>query len=108
MGGTVKTLVVHAAHIKNVPGRKTEAQDGSWIAQLLECGLLQGSFVPPRDIREIRDLTRYRKTLVQQRTEEVLRLHGGPATSRHQIIIGRFQQHGGVRAGDDRGDDCGQ
>ena len=57
-------------------GRKTDAQDGSWIAQLLECGLLRGSFVPPREIREVRDLTRYRKTLVQQRTEEVLRLHG--------------------------------
>ncbi len=71
-----KTLLVNAAHIKNVPGRKTDAKDGSWIAQLLECGLLQASFVPPREIREVRDLTRYRKTLVQQRTEEVLRLHG--------------------------------
>jgi transposase len=69
-------LLVNAAHIKNVPGRKTDAKDGMWIAQLLECGLLQGSFVPPPPIREIRDLTRYRKTLVQQRTEEVLRLHG--------------------------------
>lgn len=71
-----KVLLVNAAHIKNVPGRKTDAKDGSWIAQLLECGLLCGSFVPPREIREVRDLTRYRKTLVQQRTEEVLRLHG--------------------------------
>ena len=71
-----QTLLVNEAHIKNVPGRKTDAKDGSWIAQLLECGLLQGSFVPPREIREIRDLTRYRKTLVGQRTEEVLRLHG--------------------------------
>lgn len=71
-----QVLLVNAAHIKNVPGRKTDAKDGSWIAQLLECGLLQGSFVPPREIREVRDLTRYRKTLVQQRTEEVLRLHG--------------------------------
>jgi transposase len=71
-----EVLLVNAAHIKNVPGRKTDAKDGAWIAQLLECGLLQGSFVPPREIREVRDLTRYRKTLVQQRTEEVLRLHG--------------------------------
>jgi len=71
-----QVLLVNAAHIKNVPGRKTDAQDGSWIAQLLECGLLRGSFVPPRPIREIRDLTRYRKRLIQQRTEEVLRLHG--------------------------------
>lgn len=71
-----EVLLVNAAHIKNVPGRKTDAKDGSWIAQLLECGLLRGSFVPPPAIREIRDLTRYRKTLVQQRTEEILRLHG--------------------------------
>lgn len=71
-----KVLLVNAAHIKNVPGRKTDAKDGSWISQLLECGLLRGSFVPPRPIREIRDLTRYRKRLIQQRTEEVLRLHG--------------------------------
>jgi len=71
-----KVLLVNAAHVKNVPGRKTDAKDGSWIAQLLECGLLRGSFVPPRPIREIRDLTRYRKKLIEQRTEEVLRLHG--------------------------------
>jgi|tagenome__1003787_1003787.scaffolds.fasta_scaffold20713007_1 transposase len=71
-----QTLLVNAAHIKNVPGRKTDAKDGAWIAQLLECGLLRGSFVPPPPIRELRDLTRYRKRLVEQRTEEVLRLHG--------------------------------
>ena len=71
-----QVLLVNAAHIKNVPGRKTDAKDGAWIAQLLECGLLRGSFVPPPAIRELRDLTRYRKRLVEQRTEEVLRLHG--------------------------------
>lgn len=71
-----QVLLVNAAHIKNVPGRKTDAQDGAWIAQLLECGLLRGSFVPPPPIRNLRDLTRYRKRLVEQRTEEVLRLHG--------------------------------
>lgn len=57
-------------------GLQDGCKDGAWIAQLLECGLVQGSFVPPREIREVRDLTRYRKTLVQQRSEEVLRLHG--------------------------------
>ena len=71
-----RVTLANAAHIKNVPGRKTDAKDGSWIAQLLECGLVEKSFVPPREIREIRDLTRYRKTLIQQRSEEVLRLHG--------------------------------
>jgi transposase len=69
-------LLVNAAHIKNVPGRKTDCKDAEWIAQLLECGLLRGSFVPPPEIRDLRDLTRYRKVLIEERTEEVLRLHG--------------------------------
>lgn len=68
-------LVVNAAHMRNVPGRKTDVQDGVWIAQLLEHGLLQGSFVPPEPIRELRDLTRYRKSLIEERTREANRLH---------------------------------
>jgi transposase len=68
-------LLVNAAHVKQVPGRKTDVQDCVWIAQLLEHGLLRGSFVPPAPIRELRDLTRYRKALVQDRTREANRLH---------------------------------
>jgi transposase len=68
-------LVVNAADMANVPGRKTDVKDCAWIAQLLECGLLRGSFVPPPAIRELRDLTRYRKALIQDRTREVNRLH---------------------------------
>lgn len=68
-------LLVNAAHIKQVPGRKTDIQDCAWIAQLLEHGLLRGSFVPPAPIRELRDLTRYRKVLTQERTREANRLH---------------------------------
>jgi transposase len=68
-------LVVNAAHMRNVPGRKTDVQDCVWIAQLLEHGLLRGSFVPPAPIRELRDLTRYRKTLIQERAREAQRLH---------------------------------
>ncbi|HET6318055.1 MAG TPA: IS110 family transposase [Chloroflexota bacterium] len=68
-------LLVNAAHIKQVPGRKTDVQDCVWIAQLLEHGLLRGSFVPPAPIREVRDLTRYRKALIQDRTRVVNRLH---------------------------------
>ena len=67
-------LLVNAAHMRNVPGRKTDVKDGEWIAQLLEHGLLRGSFVPPPPIRELRDLTRYRKTLIQERGREVQRL----------------------------------
>src|SRR5213594_2609787 len=68
-------LLVNAAHIKQVPGRKTDVLDCVWIAQLLEHGLLRGSFVPPVPIRELRDLTRYRKGLIQERQREANRLH---------------------------------
>ena len=68
-------LLVNAMHIKRVPGRKTDVQDCVWIAQLLEHGLLRGSFVPPAPIRELRDLTRYRKTLIHDRTRVANRLH---------------------------------
>lgn len=70
------TLVLaNAAHIKNVPGRKTDVLDSEWIAELMEAGLLRGSFVPPKPLRDLRDLTRYRKQLQQERTREVQRLH---------------------------------
>src|SRR5437870_7079545 len=68
-------LLVNAAHVKQVPGRKTDVLDCAWIAQLLEHGLLRGSFVPPAPIRELRDLTRYRKSQIQERVREVNRLH---------------------------------
>jgi transposase len=58
-----------------VPGRKTDVQDCAWLAQLLEHGLLRGSFVPPAPIRELRDLTRYRKSLIQERAREANRVH---------------------------------
>jgi transposase len=68
-------LLVNAAHIKQVPGRKTDVKDCVWIAQLLEHGLLRGSFVPPAPIRDLRDLTRYRKALIHDRTRVANRLH---------------------------------
>jgi transposase len=68
-------LLVNAAHIKQVPGRKTDVQDCAWIAQCLEHGLLRGSFVPPAPIRELRDLTRHRQVLLQERTRAANRLH---------------------------------
>ena len=58
--GGFELLLVNARHVKAVPGRKTDVKDSSWLAQLLECGLLRASFVPPPAIRELRDLTRYR------------------------------------------------
>jgi transposase len=67
-------LLANARHVKNLPGRKTDVADAAWLAQLLECGLLRGSFVPPRDIARLRDLTRYRTNLVRERAREVQRL----------------------------------
>ena len=61
-----EVLLVNAQHIKAVPGRKTDQKDSEWIADLLQHGLLRGSFVFPQPIRELRDLTRYRVSLVQE------------------------------------------
>jgi transposase len=71
-----QVLVCNAAHVKNVPGRKTDAVDASWLAQLLECGLLAGSFIPPENVKALRDVVRYRKKLVEQRSSEIQRLGG--------------------------------
>ena len=68
-------LLVNAQHVKNLPGRKTDMKDAEWLCQLLECGLLRGSFVPPREFRELRDLTRYRKSLIAERNRQANRLH---------------------------------
>ena len=68
-------LLVNARHVKNVPGRKTDVKDSEWLAQLLECGLLRASFVPPPPIRDLRDLTRYRRKQIDERGREVQRLH---------------------------------
>jgi transposase len=67
-------LLVNARHVKAVPGRKTDAKDCEWLADLLRHGLLRSSFVPDRPQRELRELTRYRTSLVQERTAEVNRL----------------------------------
>lgn len=66
--------LLNAEHLRNVPGRKTDVADSMWIAELLEHGLVRASFVPPADIRALRDLTRYRRTLVEERTRAVQRL----------------------------------
>jgi transposase len=68
-------LLVNARHVKQVPGRKTDVLDAQWLCQLLEAGLLRASLVPPQPIRTLRNLTRYRKTQIQARQRETLRLH---------------------------------
>jgi len=67
--------LLNAAHLRNVPGRKTDVADAAWIAQLVAHGLVRPSFVPPREIRELRELTRYRKAVIQERSREAQRLH---------------------------------
>jgi len=67
--------LVNARHVKILPGRKTDVGDAAWLAELLEHGLLRGSFVPPPVIRELRDLTRYRKRLIQAHASEEQRIH---------------------------------
>jgi transposase len=68
-------LLVNARHVKQVPGRKTDVSDAAWLCQLAEAGLLRASFVPPKPIRTLRNLTRYRKTQIQERAREANRLH---------------------------------
>jgi len=65
----------NARHVKNVPGRKTDVCDAQWLCQLMEAGLLRGSFVPPKPQRRLRALTRYRKTQIAERKRETNRLH---------------------------------
>jgi len=67
-------IVANAHHIKNVPGRKTDVKDAEWIANLLKHGLLNPSFIPDRDQRETREIARYRKSLVEERSREINRL----------------------------------
>jgi transposase len=66
--------VVNAAHVKAVPGRKTDVKDSQWLARLLEVGLLRGSFIPPEQVRRLRDLTRYQSKLTEERSREKQRL----------------------------------
>ena len=74
--GDFTVFLVNAAHVKNVPGRKTDRADARWLAKLMRHGLLQASFIPPVEQRDLRDLTRYRTKLVQERTREVNRVQG--------------------------------
>jgi transposase len=73
---TCTVFLVNATHVKNVPRRKTDKADACWLAKLMRFGLLQASFIPPKGQRDLRDLTRYRTTLVQERVREVNRVQG--------------------------------
>ncbi|MDQ0168557.1 transposase [Bacillus horti] len=70
----VQPIVVNAQHIKSVPGRKTDVKDAEWIARLVRHGLVRGSYIPNREQRELREIIRYRRSIVEERTREVNRL----------------------------------
>ncbi|MBV9578490.1 MAG: transposase, partial [Chloroflexi bacterium] len=70
----LEVLVVNAGHVKAVPGRKTDVADSEWLADLLQHGLLRASFIPDRDQRDLRDLTRTRTSLIDERSRTVRRL----------------------------------
>jgi len=72
--GTCEVVLVNAQHVKAVPGRKTDVKDAAWLAELLQHGLLRASFIPPVAQRELRDLTRYRSTFIQERVTLINRV----------------------------------
>src|SRR5881409_1538418 len=72
--GHLELLVVNAQHLKAVPGRKTDVKDAEWIAELLQHGLLRPSYIPGRAERELRELVRYRKALIRERSAEANRV----------------------------------
>jgi len=84
----IGVMVINAQHIKIVPGRKTDVKDAEWIADLLQHGLVKGSFIPDREQRELRELTRYRCSLIEERSREVNRMQKVFRRNQHQIIIG--------------------
>jgi transposase len=73
--GHVEVILVNARHVKNVPGRKTDMSDSQWLAGLLRVGLLKGSFIPPKEVRHWRDLSRYRRALVKRSGDAKRRTH---------------------------------
>ena len=87
----MEVWLVNAAHIKAISRRKTDVKDAEWIAQLLECGLLRPSFVPPPDIRRLRMLTRYRVQLMGDRTREITRLELMLEDASIKLSLGRGQ-----------------
>jgi transposase len=96
-------LLVNAAHVRHVPGRKTDTIDAVWLARLLAHGLLTASFVPPQPVRELRDLTRYRKALINERTAEINRIHQVLEDSGNRAVELGHRREGRIGTGDHGG-----
>jgi transposase len=95
--GHLEVLLVNAQHLKAVPGRKTDVKDAEWIADLLQHGLLRPSFVPPGWQREVRDLTRYRTSLIEERSRAINRLQKSAPRRQHQAGLGGHGSDGQIR-----------
>jgi Transposase len=91
--------LLNARHLRNVAGHKTDVADAAWICQLVEHGLVRPSFVPPKPIRQLRDLTRYRKALIHERTRETEAAGQGAGGCRHQAGLGGQLRPWASRAG---------
>ena len=101
----MEVWLLNAAHMKAVPGRKSDVRDAEWIAQLLEHGLLAPSFVPPPQIRRLRMLTRYRMQLMGDRRRDIVRLELMLEDASHQVLLGGLEPEDGVGPGDADRDD---
>jgi transposase len=97
-----EVIVVNPAHVKALKGHKTDARDCARMAELPECGLLHGSFIPSAEQKEVRDLTRYRMKTVQARTSEIQRLHKGAGAGRDQARLGAVRYYRGAGPADGR------
>ena len=97
--GQVECWLLNAAHLHNVPGRKTDVADAAWIAQLVEHGLVRPSFVPPARSAELRELTRYRKTQIEGAAGRSAAGQGPPGR-RDQAVQRGQRRHRGLRPGD--------
>ena len=97
--GDLTVFLVHAAPVKNVPGRKTDRADARWLAKLMRHGVRQARFIPAAAPRELRDLPRYRTKLVQERTREVNRVQGVLERAQHHVGVGGVGYDGRVGAG---------
>ena len=100
-----EVMVINPAHAKALKGHKTDAKDAIRLLDLYECGLLSGSYIPDPDLREVRDLGRYRMKTVQARTSEIQRLQKALETAGIKFVLGRVRCYRGLGDGDDRGAD---
>ena len=104
--GEFELTLANAAHVKNVPGRKTDVNDATWLADLMAHGLVRGSFVPDEQTHEMRNVLRMRKQLVREAVGHTQRLQKTLEDANIKLELGDHRHHRGQRPADDRGPDC--